>query len=97
MVLLPFLVFLAHRQVNNNSQRIIDFFVFSFPIAWIIGSIISILLVIFHKPPVENLTNFLLGFAGVVVYSYIILAIIKTKPQVELSKDPFHDQSMIEQ
>jgi len=96
MILLPFLVFIAHRQANGNCQRIIDFFVFSFPIAWMMGSIISILPVIFHYQPVENLTNFLLGLSGVVVFIYIILSIIKANSQVELLKNPLHDPPMNE-
>jgi len=78
MVLLPFLLITQIFRCSENPHRILDLFVFAFPVALLGGSIIKIILIAFQFLPDDNLVVFLLGLAGIIVYMTILFIGVKT-------------------
>ena len=79
MVLLPFLLLAQFSRCPENPHRILNLFVFAFPVALMGGSVIKIILMALQLTPIDNLIDFLLGLAGIIVYITILVTIVKTK------------------
>lgn len=93
MVLLPFLLITQLTRSLENHQRILDLFVFSFPVVLMGGSVIKIIFMALQLPPDDNLVVFLLGLAGIIVYLTILITVVKTNTHgrpvfVNLSEKP---------
>lgn len=93
MLLLPFLLIAQFSRLPDNPHRLLDLFVFSFPITLISGSVVTIILMVLHLPPIDHLLDFSLGFAGVIVYLTFLITGIKMQPRETSLQIPLQEST----
>jgi hypothetical protein len=80
MALIPFIIFFA-LNFPDKRNRLLNFWVFLFPLALLIGYVLLQLIILNIIPPTFDLAKVLLGFSGLSLNIYIMLMASKLLSQ----------------